>query len=152
LLNQLSASKAGPGHWNDPDMLQIGNGVLTPTEERSHFALWAFAKAPLIIGCDLTTITSDQLKILKNKALIALNQDPLGEQAVCAMNCDYTPPSNGNFQVYKVQLTKKDNYGVLIINWDDQSPVDVKLNFHDIGISKFDTREVFCSMTDLWSG
>jgi len=46
-----------PGHWNDPDMLQIGNGLLTTAEEQTHFALWAFAKAPLIIGCDLSTIT-----------------------------------------------------------------------------------------------
>ncbi len=50
---------AGPGHWNDPDMLQIGNGVLTPDEEETHFALWAFAKAPLIIGCDITNLTSE---------------------------------------------------------------------------------------------
>ncbi len=50
---------AGPGHWNDPDMLQIGNGVLTPDEEKTHFALWAFAKAPLIIGCDITNLTSE---------------------------------------------------------------------------------------------
>jgi alpha-galactosidase len=66
LLNQMSADQAGPGHWNDPDMLQIGNGVLTAIEEGTHFALWAFAKAPLIIGCDLTKISDSQLAILKN--------------------------------------------------------------------------------------
>jgi alpha-galactosidase len=48
-------------------MLQIGNDVLTATEEMSHFALWAFAKAPLIIGCDLTTISDDSLAVLKNE-------------------------------------------------------------------------------------
>lgn len=74
----MSASAAGPGHWNDPDMLQVGNDVLTATEEMSHFALWAFAKAPLIIGCDLTSISEDSLAVLKNEALIAVNQDSRG--------------------------------------------------------------------------
>ena len=57
----MSADAASPGHWNDPDMLQIGNNVLTPAEEQTHFALWAFAKAPLIIGCDLTKISNASL-------------------------------------------------------------------------------------------
>ena len=60
-------------------MLQVGNGVLTTTEELSHFALWAFAKAPLIIGCDLTTISDDSLAVLKNEALISINQDSKGQ-------------------------------------------------------------------------
>ena len=64
---------AGPGHWNDPDMLEVGNHGLTNTEEKTHFALWAFAKAPLIIGCDLNTVTNESLAILKNKNLIAIN-------------------------------------------------------------------------------
>ena len=64
---------AGPGGWNDPDMLEIGNGGLTINEEKTHFALWAFAKAPLIIGCDLTTVRSESLEILKNKNIIAIN-------------------------------------------------------------------------------
>jgi alpha-galactosidase len=81
LRNNLSASSAGKGHWNDPDMLQVGNGLLSLEEERTHFALWAFAKAPLIIGCDLTTIEKDypdSLAILKNQMLIDINQDQLG--------------------------------------------------------------------------
>jgi len=63
-------------------MLQIGNGVLTPVEEETHFALWAFAKAPLIIGCDLSTIETEypsSLNVLKNKKLIEINQDRLGK-------------------------------------------------------------------------
>jgi alpha-galactosidase len=54
-------------------MLEVGNGGLSLSEERSHFALWAFAKAPLIMGCDLNTISRESLAILKNKALIAIN-------------------------------------------------------------------------------
>jgi len=85
--NDLHPESAGPGGWNDPDMLEIGNGGLSDAEERSHFALWAFAKSPLIIGCDLTSVKSSSLNILKNKNLIAINQDPLGLQATCVLNC-----------------------------------------------------------------
>lgn len=68
-----NADGAGIGHWNDPDMLQVGNGLLTQAEERTHFALWAISKAPLIIGCDLSTISPESLEILSNKYLIAIN-------------------------------------------------------------------------------
>lgn len=57
-------------------MLEIGNGGLTIEEERTHFALWSFAKAPLIIGCDLNTVRLESLEILKNKGIIGVNQDP----------------------------------------------------------------------------
>lgn len=57
MRNALHPESAGPGGWNDPDMLEIGNGNFTNAEERSHFALWCFAKAPLLIGCDLNKIS-----------------------------------------------------------------------------------------------
>jgi alpha-galactosidase len=69
----MSANSASVGHWNDPDMLQVGNGLLTEEEELTHFALWAFARAPLIIGCDLATISDESLAVLKNEALISIN-------------------------------------------------------------------------------
>ena len=71
---------AGPGGWNDPDMLEVGNGGMTLTEYKTHFALWAISKAPLLIGCDITTMTEDIKKILTNPEVIAINQDSLGEQ------------------------------------------------------------------------
>lgn len=74
---------AGPGGWNDPDMLEVGNNGLTTTEERTHFALWAVVKSPLIIGCDLTTVSNTSLSILKADLLIKANQDSLGNQARC---------------------------------------------------------------------
>jgi alpha-galactosidase len=86
-INDQHPESAGPGQWNDPDMLEIGNGGLTNAEERSHFALWAFAKSPLIIGCDLNKVSSSSLAILRNKWLIGVNQDPLGNQATCVQNC-----------------------------------------------------------------
>lgn len=57
---------AGPGGWNDPDMLEVGNGQMTNDEYQSHFALWAALKAPLLIGCSLTGISKETLNILGN--------------------------------------------------------------------------------------
>ena len=71
---------ARPGHWNDPDMLEVGNGGMTDTEYRSHFSLWSIMASPLLIGTDLRTIKPDALKILLNKDVIAIDQDPLGVQ------------------------------------------------------------------------
>ena len=78
-INQIYAEAAGPGGWNDPDMLEVGNGGLTHAEERSHFALWSIAKAPLILGCDLNTISKESLEIITSEHLIKLNQDSLGK-------------------------------------------------------------------------
>ena len=71
---------ASPGHWNDPDMLEVGNGGMNDTEYRSHFSLWSIMAAPLLIGTDLRTIKPDALQILLNKDVIAIDQDPLGVQ------------------------------------------------------------------------
>ncbi len=69
---------AGPGHWNDPDMLEVGNGGMTNTEYRSHFSLWAILAAPLMAGNDLDAMTPEIHDILTNKEVIAVDQDPLG--------------------------------------------------------------------------
>jgi alpha-galactosidase len=74
-------SYAGPGHWNDPDMLEVGNGGMTTNEYRAHFSLWAILAAPLIAGNDLRNMSPDTREILTNKEVIAVNQDPLGRQA-----------------------------------------------------------------------
>jgi alpha-galactosidase len=71
-------SYAGPGHWNDPDMLEVGNGGMTTTEYRSHFSLWAILAAPLAAGNDLRTMSPEIHDILTNKEVIAVDQDPLG--------------------------------------------------------------------------
>lgn len=70
----------GSGGWNDPDMLEVGNGGMTTVEYRSHFALWCLMAAPLLIGTDLRSISEADAAILKNTDLIALDQDPLGRQ------------------------------------------------------------------------
>jgi alpha-galactosidase len=79
-LNEPLWPFAGPGHWNDPDMLEVGNGGMTPDEYRSHFSLWAMMAAPLIAGNDIAHMDDTTKSILENKEVIAVDQDPLGIQ------------------------------------------------------------------------
>jgi len=74
------ADFAGPGHWNDPDLLEVGNGGMTAEEYRSHMSLWSILAAPLIAGNDLSTMTPEIRSILTNPEVIAVDQDPAGKQ------------------------------------------------------------------------
>jgi alpha-galactosidase len=76
---ELSAY-AGPGHWNDPDMLEVVNEGLTFNESRAHFTMWCMLAAPLMAGNDLRNMNKETIDILTNKNLIAINQDVLGKQ------------------------------------------------------------------------
>ena len=78
--SELSAH-AGPGQWNDPDMLEIGNGRMSTTEYTTHFSLWAMLAAPLIAGNDIRSMTPEIRDILTNKEVIAIDQDKLGKAA-----------------------------------------------------------------------
>ena len=75
------ASYAGPGHWNDPDMLEVGNGKLSLAENRTHFSMWAMLAAPLLAGNDLPHMKPEIRDILTNPNVIAIDQDPLGQEA-----------------------------------------------------------------------
>jgi alpha-galactosidase len=72
---------AGPGHWNDPDMLEVGNGDLTLAENRAHFTMWSMLAAPLLAGNDLPHMKPEIKAILTNRDVIAIDQDRLGRQA-----------------------------------------------------------------------
>jgi alpha-galactosidase len=82
ILDQMDGieSYAGPGHWNDPDMLEVGNGGMTKEEYRAHFSMWAMFSAPLLAGNDISNMTADTKEILLNKEVIAIDQDALGQQ------------------------------------------------------------------------
>eukprot|EP01099_Mayorella_cantabrigiensis_P002237 TRINITY_DN1991_c0_g1_i1.p1 TRINITY_DN1991_c0_g1~~TRINITY_DN1991_c0_g1_i1.p1 ORF type:complete len:400 (-),score=90.59 TRINITY_DN1991_c0_g1_i1:19-1107(-) len=89
--NNVWADYAGPGGWNDPDMLEVGNGGMTFNEYKSHFCLWSLIKAPLIIGCDVTNMTQDTFTILSKKEVIAVNQDvsiSVGRRVSWSLNAD----------------------------------------------------------------
>lgn len=92
---------AGPGHWNDPDMLEVGNGM-TINEDRAHFAMWAMLAAPLIAGNDLRSMRKETIEILTNADVIAINQDKLGIQGFRharqgALETWLKPLSNGDW-------------------------------------------------------
>ncbi|HET8655084.1 MAG TPA: glycoside hydrolase family 27 protein [Longimicrobiaceae bacterium] len=74
------APYAGPGHWNDPDMLEVGNGGMSDAEYRAHFSLWAMLAAPLMAGNDLRSMPADIREILTNREVIAVDQDSLGKE------------------------------------------------------------------------
>jgi alpha-galactosidase len=82
------ASYAAPGHWNDPDMLEIGNGGMSATEYRTHFSLWCMLAAPLMAGNDLRTMSAETHDILANPEVIAIDQDVLGRQGECLVSRD----------------------------------------------------------------
>jgi alpha-galactosidase len=83
-----TAAYGGPGHWNDPDMLEVGNGDLTADEQRTHISLWALSSAPLLAGNDLRNMSSETRAILANREVIAIDQDPLGRQATFTKDGD----------------------------------------------------------------
>jgi alpha-galactosidase len=111
--NLSLAPYSGPGHWNDPDMLEVGNGGMTDTEYRTHFSLWSMMNSPLLIGTDLRKATAQTLTILGNKDVIALDQDPLGKQATVVS-------SEGGRYVLTKQLANGDR-AVALFNAGDQA-------------------------------
>ena len=92
------AKYVGPGHWNDPDMLEVGNGELTLAENRSHFSMWAMLAAPLLAGNDLPHMKPEINAILTNKDVIAIDQDALGKQGTRAY-------SDGEVEVWTRHLS-----------------------------------------------
>jgi alpha-galactosidase len=93
------APYAGPGHWNDPDMLEIGNGGMTDDEYRVHMSLWAMLAAPLMAGNDVRNMSKAALNILVNKEVIAVDRDPLGKQGTRVSK-------NGDQEVWMKPLSK----------------------------------------------
>jgi alpha-galactosidase len=90
---------AAPGHWNDPDMLEIGNGGMTPTEYRTHLSLWSILAAPLLAGNDVRAMTEETKSILNNKEVISIDQDKLGRQG-------FRVKQDGDLEIWKKPLAK----------------------------------------------
>lgn len=102
---------AGPDHWNDPDMMEVGNGM-TPSEDRAHFSMWCMLAAPLMAGNDIATMSPETKSILTNAEAIAVDQDPLGVQgfkyaAKDSLETWFKPLSNGDWAVCFLNRTKK---------------------------------------------
>jgi alpha-galactosidase len=131
-------SFAGPGHWNDPDMLEVGNGGMTPTEYRSHFTLWSLLAAPLIAGNDLRTMTPEIQDILTNREVIAVNQDPLGRQGNRVWK-------DGDLEVWSKQMADGSRAVVLFNRGGEANTIEVK--WPQIGYPAGISAEV----RDLWA-
>ena len=102
-INNKWNKYAGPGGWNDPDMLEVGNGGMTSEEYKVHFGLWSLVKAPLLIGCDITNMAQETIDILTNPEVIAINQDKLGKQGKKVKYNRITLPEE-----YKYNLSPKE--------------------------------------------
>ncbi len=126
---------AGPGHWNDPDMLEVGNGGMNDDEYRTHFSLWAILAAPLIAGNDLTSMTPYTLDILTNREVIAVDQDPLGKQG-------FRVAQEGPFEVWTKPMADGSKVVGLFNRQRTAEPMTVK--FSQIGL------QGEASIRDLW--
>lgn len=121
MRNQDELRKAaGPDHWNDMDMLEVGNGGLTPDEERTHFALWAILNSPLLLGNDLRNMSPQALDILTNKEIIAINQDSLGIQG-------FKYKKEGTVEIW-VKPMANDEWAICFFN-RSQQPSDFTFNW-----------------------
>eukprot|EP01117_Protostelium_nocturnum_P001098 TRINITY_DN11425_c0_g1_i1.p1 TRINITY_DN11425_c0_g1~~TRINITY_DN11425_c0_g1_i1.p1 ORF type:complete len:386 (+),score=95.93 TRINITY_DN11425_c0_g1_i1:67-1224(+) len=136
LINDVTADYAGPGAWNDPDMLEVGNGGMDNEEYKSHFSLWCITKAPLLIGCDLTKIKNETLQILTNAEAIAINQDDLGEQAKIVVR-------ESTHLIWKGRIVG--GWAVVAVNLLGNGEADVVLNFKNL----FGVHSV--KIRDLWA-
>ena len=130
---------AGPDHWNDPDMLEVGNPGLTLAESRSHFSIWSMLAAPLMAGNDLRTMTPEILKILTNSEAISINQDVLGKQASLYM--DHLSKkiwtkelSDGNYAIC-IHNSGDENF-IQRINWEHYSFLKGEFEIKDIWLNK----------------
>jgi alpha-galactosidase len=126
-FSQAGLSKyAGPGHWNDPDMLEVGNGKLKPDENRTHMSLWVLLAAPLLAGNDLSKMTPETLAILTNREVIAIDQDPLGQQGDRVSEV-------GPLEIWAKPLKGGDKAVGLFNRNDSTLPITVKLS--DVGFA-----------------
>jgi len=115
---------AGPGHWNDPDMLEIGNGGMNADEYRTQMSLWAILAAPLLAGNDLSNMDETTKSILMNREVIAVDQDKLGIQG----------SRIGPLQVWVKPLSDRSKAVALFNFVTDDVPQPITLHFKDIGL------------------
>jgi alpha-galactosidase len=126
---------AGPGHWNDPDMLEVGNGGMNEDEYRTHFSLWSILAAPLIAGNDLAAMTPFTLDMLTNREVLAVDQDPLGKQG-------YPVVQEGPFEVWMRPMQD----GTIVVGLFNRSKEQDRMTvrFAHIGLSGS------AAVRDLW--
>ena len=130
-------SYAGPGHWNDPDMLEVGNCELTHEENRAHFSLWCILAAPLMLGNDIRDMAPEVHGILTNAEVIAVNQDPLGRQGRKVRD-------DGDLEVWSKELA--DGSRAVVLFNRSESEADIAFSWPEIGLPEYLSLRV----RDLW--
>jgi alpha-galactosidase len=128
---------AGPGRWNDPDMLEVGNGGMNTIEYQSHMSLWALLAAPLLAGNDPGAMTPETRALLTNRAVIAIDQDPLGRGGDRVT-------AEGPLEIWSRELSDGGR-AVGLFNRSD-TPANIRLNLHDLGLGGR------VRAMDVWSG
>jgi alpha-galactosidase len=131
-------SYAGPGHWNDPDMLEVGNGGMNNTEYRAHFSMWALLAAPLMAGNDIRDMTPEIRDILTNKEVIAIDQDPAGLQGRRVRK-------DRDLEVWSTQLADGGRAVALLNRGSSQASMAV--NWTDLGFPE----HLPATVRDLWA-
>lgn len=131
-------SYAGPGHWNDPDMLEVGNEGMTTTEYRAHFSLWCILAAPLIAGNDLRNMTNETKEILTSREVIAVDQDSLRMQGRRVKR-------DGDREVWAKQLADGGR-AVVLFNRGPKSQ-QISVSWTEIGYPQ----QVSAQVRDLWA-
>ena len=133
--NNQSASFAGHGYWNDPDMMVTGNQGLTQDEQKAHFALWCVMSSPLMLGNDPRVMTQDEKDIVLNRECIAVNQDPTEQGRRIR--------KDGDVEIWAKKLTNN-RVAVLLLNRNAQTTRPITLAAKDIGLSgKLRVRDLF---------
>ena len=130
-------SYARPGAWNDPDMLEVGNGQLTYDENLAHFSLWCILAAPLMLGNDIRTMSDEVLGIITNREAIAVNQDPLGRQGKKVRD-------DGDFEVWSRELHDGSRAVVLFNRSDNEK--EIGFNWSEVGLPQ----NLKFTIRDLW--
>lgn len=129
---------AGPGHWNDPDMLEVGNGGMTTSEYRAHFSLWALLSAPLIAGNDVRSMSPEIKDILTNSEVIAVNQDKLGHEG-------RRVSKNGDLEIWAKPLSNGSR-AVILLN-RGESDANVSVSWEQLGYPN----HLPAKVRDLWA-
>jgi alpha-galactosidase len=137
--NANLSSYAGPGRWNDPDMMEVGNG-LTDAEGRSHFSMWAIMAAPLIAGNDLRSMSAATKATLTNSEVIAVDQDPIGGQGRLVAS------PGTNLQVWAKTLSGTNVRAAALFNRNDTGSASINVSWSALGIPTGSA-----TVRDLWS-
>jgi alpha-galactosidase len=139
---------AGPGGWNDPDMLEVGNGGMTDEEYRTHFSLWCMLSAPLMAGNDLGNMSPATKEILTNTEVISLDQDKLGKQGFCYRHTD-------GYEIWIKKLEGAEKAALLLNCSDEEKTVQVDFNLllraNDDYWSNESYKLADYKVRDLWS-